>query len=293
MKNLILTSIAVLLLASCSKETTPAPKANPLSSSQGHVCTADNFNGEIAFPGEIGEPMELVRPDGSTFNYEAFGDVNIIEGDIALSNDQLEEIAHFSDPTSNADGAGLSWWERVIKGRKWSNKTLYYRIGSGVSSSIRTKIYQAVNTINSTTSVTIRYRTNQKHYVEIIPSSGCWSYVGKQGGKQNMGLTTWCSKGNVIHEFLHAFGVYHEQSRKDRDNHITVNYSNIKSGKSGNFSKKGSRWSSFNLNSIMMYGSYAFSKNGKPTITRKNGSTFSTQRSYISYSDKATLNGIY
>ncbi len=293
MKKIILITTAVALLFACKKEGINSTNENPLKASDGHVCTAHNFNGEIAFPGEEGQAMELTRKDGSTFNYEKYGDVNIIEGDIALSEDQLDIIANSSEKANSSEGAGLSWWDRVIRGRKWSNKTLYYRISSGVSSSIRTKIYQAVNEINSNTSVTIRYRTNQSNYVNIIPSSGCWSYVGKQGGSQDMGLATWCSKGNVIHEFLHAFGVYHEQSRGDRDNHITVNYGNIQSGKSGNFAKKGSRWSSFNLNSIMMYGSYAFSSNGQPTITRKNGTTFSTQRSYISYSDKATLNGIY
>lgn len=292
MKKVILIATALALFSSCSKETLQDANDHPLKSSSTHVCTPDNFNGEIAFPGEEGIPMEITMKDGSIFEYQKHGDVNIIEGDIAVSGEQLELISQI-DQTSNAEGAGLSWWDRVFGGKKWSNKTLYYRISSGVSSSIRTKIYQAVNEINSQTSVTIRYRTNQSNYVNIIPSSGCWSYVGKQGGSQNMGLATWCSKGNVIHEFLHAFGVYHEQSRGDRDNHITVNYGNIQSGKSGNFAKKGSRWSSFNLNSIMMYGSYAFSKNGQPTITRKNGTTFSTQRSYISYTDKATLNGIY
>lgn len=292
MKKIILISTALVLFVSCSKEAQPDLKSHPLASTDGHVCTAHNFNGEIAFPNEEGEAMELERNDGSIFNYQKYGDVNIIEGDIAVTDNDLELIA-LTDIANNSEGAGLSWWDRVFGGKKWSNKTLYYRIASGVSSSIRTKIYQAVADINNNTSVTIRYRYNQGDYVEIIPSSGCWSYVGKQGGKQNMGLATWCSKGNIIHEFLHAFGVYHEQSRGDRDNHITVNYSNIQSGKSGNFAKKGSRWSSFNLNSIMMYGSYAFSKNGQPTITRKNGTTFSTQRTYISYSDKATLNGIY
>jgi hypothetical protein len=108
MKKLIIISTALLLLASCSKETPPGVKSHPLSSSDSHVCTAHNFNGEIAFPDEIGTPMELTQKDGSIFNYEKYGEVNIIEGDIAITDEQLDEIVNI-DQTSNAEGAGLSW----------------------------------------------------------------------------------------------------------------------------------------------------------------------------------------
>ena len=49
--------------------------------------------------------------------------------------------------------------------------------------------------------------------------AGCWSYVGKIGGRQvlNLGDTGGCiTKGIIQHEMLHAFGVWHEQSRPDR-----------------------------------------------------------------------------
>ena len=67
-----------------------------------------------------------------------------------------------------------------------------------------------------------------------------------------------------------VLGLYHEQSRKDRDDYIIVNNNNIVPGKESQFRKevKGGLTAdvSYNLQSIMHYASYFFSKNGKPTM---------------------------
>jgi len=58
--------------------------------------------------------------------------------------------------------------------------------------------------------------------------------VGRLGGRQEVSLikTKGClRKFNVMHELMHTLGFWHEQQREDRDQYITVNYSNIISGK--------------------------------------------------------------
>jgi hypothetical protein len=75
----------------------------------------------------------------------------------------------------------------------------------------------------------IQLGTNQINYIRIMSSSGCYSYVGMQGGQQTASLQAGsCTYiGIVAHELTHALGFWHEQSRADRDNYVTINYQNI------------------------------------------------------------------
>merc|ERR1719391_1362690 len=78
--------------------------------------------------------------------------------------------------------------------------------------------------------------------------------------------------GVIVHEFMHALGFHHEQNRPDRDTAVTINWDNIKSFAKSQFRKKpdsNSLGSGYDYYSLMHYGKFDFSLNGKQTITPK------------------------
>lgn len=60
----------------------------------------------------------------------------------------------------------------------------------------------------------------------------CYSSIGRIGGQQELSLSEPCIHKQIIqHELLHALGVWHEQSRPDRDNYVDILEENIQEGK--------------------------------------------------------------
>ncbi|GFV09259.1 zinc metalloproteinase nas-15 [Trichonephila clavipes] len=67
----------------------------------------------------------------------------------------------------------------------------------------------------------------------VYQNAICYSMVGRMGGEQNLSLATDCDQmGIVIHEFMHALGFWHEQSRIDRDDYVTIRWENISPARS-------------------------------------------------------------
>lgn len=78
--------------------------------------------------------------------------------------------------------------------------------------------------------------SSHRDYVEITPEDGtsyyCYSYVGRQGGRQFMKMYGECLRhAAMVHELGHVIGFNHEQQRPDRDDFITVHLENVDPGK--------------------------------------------------------------
>ena len=216
-------------------------------------------------------------------NVEVIDNLVIYEGDVILG-----PLVSFEGEEAVAiDGASY----------RWPNATIPYVISSGHPK--KTDIEWAINHVASNTNLCLVPRTTQADYIQFVSGSGCASYVGKQGGRQDIVIGS-CSQGSIAHEILHAAGLWHEQSREDRDSYITINWSNIQDGKSHNFNKHvsdGTDIGTYDYGSIMHYGKTAFSKNGNNTIDIKvppgTATTTIGQRNAMSSKDKAAINNLY
>uniref|UniRef100_A0A3Q1CFE7 Metalloendopeptidase n=1 Tax=Amphiprion ocellaris TaxID=80972 RepID=A0A3Q1CFE7_AMPOC len=211
----------------------------------------------------------------------------LTEGDIAIDS----ETERNADPCTSR---GCMWG-------KWTDGKVYipYYISNQFSSREKAIITRGLESFSSFSCIRFRpSRSSDRDWLSIESKDGCYSYVGRRGGKQVVSLARrgCLYHGTVQHELLHALGFNHEQTRSDRDNHIKVMLQNVQSGMEHNFRKIATlnQGTPYDYNSVMQYHKYAFSKNNKPTMVPIPNSNVSFGNAKeMSRNDIARLNNLY
>ncbi|XP_077593711.1 low choriolytic enzyme [Stigmatopora nigra] len=183
--------------------------------------------------------------------------------------DNPETLAGLMDDEV-AEGDMLLQRDRNAVDKRWPSTRIPYWIDHKLVSRIG-EIELALRMISARTCLSFIQRTREPDYIFFKRGFGCASYVGFIGGEQDIHVDTTCQVGNIIHEVLHALGFYHEHTRSDRGNHITIVQENIMKGHQKNFRMQiGETFNlPYDLPSIMHYGSTFFSTNGNPTIVAR------------------------
>uniref|UniRef100_A0A4W6DDX3 Metalloendopeptidase n=1 Tax=Lates calcarifer TaxID=8187 RepID=A0A4W6DDX3_LATCA len=156
-------------------------------------------------------------------------------------------------------------------------------------------IYAAFKMISDFTCIRFQRHTTELNYLKFLNGRGCASFVGCRGGAQAVYFSRSCSVGNLCHEIIHALGLHHEHTRKDRDQYITVQWQSIMPGRQKNFKVKSGNTLNlpYDLNSIMHYGQFFFSADGSPTVLSKQSGGQMGQRTHLSPLDVQRLNRLY
>lgn len=119
--------------------------------------------------------------------------------------------------------------------------------------------------IEAGTCIRFVVRTNQVDFVDIIKGDGCWSFLGRRGGRQELSMRDTCfGRGIAEHEYMHALGFDHQHNHINRNNHVQVNMQNVRAGAENNFrivnsANFGNFNTPYDLLSVVHYRRSAFS----------------------------------
>ncbi|XP_076019983.1 bone morphogenetic protein 1-like isoform X2 [Genypterus blacodes] len=210
-----------------------------------------------AFLGDIALDEDDLRLFREAQRRGADTDDTDVTGDVSTSGDRL------SAPPRRRRRATTSRPERV-----WPDGVIPYLISGNFSGSQRAIFRQAMRHWEKHTCVTFVERTTEESYIVFsYRPCGCCSYVGRRGGgPQAISIGKNCDKfGIVVHELGHVIGFWHEHTRPDRDEHVSIIRDNIQPGQEYNFLKMepnevDSLGEVYDFGSIMHYARNTFSR---------------------------------
>jgi len=229
----------------------------------------------VFWPAQLtyGNPMRLKQTD-----VEEAEEGQNFEGDMILSDEQKRLVQQTS-----IGGAGDIWrGGKIGPSFRWPNGILSYEFDSSMTGDEKQKVQDTLVGLQAKLGGCITFQEASSGNRVLVRSNEnkCSSEVGHQGkDTQILKLGPRCYRtGTIEHEFLHALGVYHQQSRWDRNRYVKIIEENIKHE---NFTSNFRRYTKAQINhfdlpydfgSVMHYGDDFFGKkdaNGRKKQTIK------------------------
>ncbi len=196
--------------------------------------------------------------------------------------------------------------------------TVPYEFDANVTAINQQRAIDAMAEWEAVANVNFVPRANEANYIHIQNSTKNSSQIGMVGGKQVVNIISWNSRFIIVHELAHVLGMWHEQSRVDRDSYVNIIWACIPADKENNFERhdesdvypKG-EYAPFGLtgdeiydfDSVMHYGQTDFYEASEPgctgSITIDVLSAYETwqtgigQRDHLSDLDQLTMSFLY
>jgi len=150
-----------------------------------------------------------------------------------------------------------------------------YEIDAG--SSDVANIQSAISIYNSTFAGVIQFvpHNTQTNWVDLnlngFANGSCEAEEGDaHNGEQMVNGATNCTVPTILHEFGHVTGVWHEQSRDDASQYVTVNQNSVIKGSIGDFEPDLENdqqiLTFYDFASVMEYPPFSFARNAGPAL---------------------------
>lgn len=201
-------------------------------------------------------PTPRSRKDIATPPWDGVPDgYTIIEGDIIVPVGQL-----------SVQG---TWASNL-----WPGGDVPYEFDANVVAGNRTAMQNAMAEWEAVANVDFQHcagndcaGAGEGNYVHIQDSTENSSMVGMQEGSQVINIFNWGWRFIMAHELAHTLGLWHEQSRPNRDDYVIIETQCIQDGQAHNFAmnstadqypQDGQHTPAYDFDSVMHYGQSDF-----------------------------------
>jgi hypothetical protein len=289
---LLVTSIICIALTSCGNLGNNPAQANQQEMNNDSPSSVSSL--ETQFQGGV---VDSGYYQGAIIYFKRVDGMNVFQGDIVLADSFISK----TPPLAKTSSA-------IRQSNYWPNGNVFYTVDANFSNPLR--VTAAVSQWATHTNLYFAPRYNQANYIRFERSTNGATYsdyTGMLGGEQHIYVADWASAGDIIHEIGHNVGLFHEQSRTDRDSYVKVCWNNINQAYWDDFRKfneaplnvytGGVNSGSFDFNSIMLYGCYTLVpyciNQSLPIMTKLDGTTWTRNLSALSVGDMVGVNTLY
>nr|CDJ85412.1 Peptidase M12A domain containing protein [Haemonchus contortus] len=217
----------------------------------------------------------------------------LYDGDINLTEEQLSALeSELSSGTTRQKRQASKIYAT------WTDKKVFYYFDESLGEPMRALVRKTHAYLTARTCVTFVENATATNRVRVFRGDGCYSYVGMIGGVQDLSLADGCgTMGIIAHEFMHALGIFHMQSRHDRDSFITLDLTNVPEEMKHNYNKlttnESVNYTPYEYGSVMHYDAQSFATSGT-SMKPKNAKYLRTMGSHIiSFHDINIINTHY
>lgn len=258
------------------------------------VIIISNVDEKVDASALIEQPLSksyTMNYNGQEISYEIRDNYIITEGDINIGS--VNDFSNSIDQATQIEKRIRNSIRITGQNNLWPNGTIPFELDANFTAAQNTMIQNTMNRWeNNVVSLEFNARNGENNFIRFQLGgigSGCWSFVGSQGEEQQINLEPGCFNEFIIaHEIAHALGIWHEQSRSDRNTFVTILTANIIPGRENNFNihdTDGDDLGTYDYDSVMHYGRFAFSRNGLATITPVQTGVTIGQRNHLSTGD--------